>query len=44
MRVEMEDIEAYTGYAQYSDFLVGAVSTDYRLTISGYTGDAGCKR
>lgn len=43
MRVEMEDIVGYYGYAQYSTFHVGDASSGYRLTVSGYSGTAGCK-
>lgn len=43
MRVEMEDIVGYYGYAQYSTFQVGDAASEYRLTISGYSGTAGCK-
>lgn len=41
MRVEMEDIVGYYGYAQYSTFHVGDASSGYRLTVSGYSGTAG---
>ncbi|XP_056015806.1 uncharacterized protein LOC125674536 isoform X2 [Ostrea edulis] len=41
LRVEMEDVDSYIGYAQYSTFEVGDASTEYRLSISGYSGTAG---
>ncbi|XP_062611753.1 fibrinogen-like protein A [Saccostrea cucullata] len=41
LRIEMEDIVGYFGYAQYSRFLVDSASVDYQLTLSGYSGTAG---
>ncbi|XP_061169381.1 fibrinogen-like protein 1 [Saccostrea echinata] len=42
MRVEMDDIDGYSGYAQYSNFLVGDTSTKYKLSVAGYGGTSGC--
>ncbi|XP_062611749.1 tenascin-like [Saccostrea cucullata] len=41
MRIEMEDVDGYRGYAQYSIFLVGDISTKYKLTVAGYGGTSG---
>ncbi|XP_061169382.1 fibrinogen-like protein 1, partial [Saccostrea echinata] len=41
LRIEMEDVLSYVGYAQYSSFLVGSASVGYKLTLSGYSGTAG---
>ncbi|XP_061169384.1 fibrinogen C domain-containing protein 1-B-like [Saccostrea echinata] len=41
LRIEMEDIVGYFGYAQYSSFEVGSASVEYQLTLSGYSGTAG---
>ena len=43
MRVEMEDDIGNTGYAQYGIFLVGGPTSEYKLTVSQYSGNAGCK-
>ncbi|XP_078331402.1 fibroleukin-like [Crassostrea virginica] len=41
MRVEMEDDIGNTGYAQYGLFLVGGSTSEYKLTVSQYSGNAG---
>lgn len=41
LRVDMEDFESNTRYAKFTTFSIGDISTDYMLTISGYSGDAG---
>jgi hypothetical protein len=41
LRVDMEDFENNIRYANFTTFSVGDSSTKYRLTISGYSGDAG---
>jgi len=41
MRVDMADWSGNTAYAAYSDFALGAASTNYRLRSRGYTGTAG---
>ncbi|KAI8500254.1 negative regulation of lipoprotein lipase [Branchiostoma belcheri] len=39
--VELEDWEGNVAHAKYDTFSVGDESTDYTLTIGGYSGDAG---
>lgn len=39
----MEDINGQTGFAQYSTFLVGSPSSGYKLIVSQYAGNSGCK-
>ena len=41
LRVELEDWEGNSYYAEYSQFIVGDSSTNYRLNVSGYSGNAG---
>ena len=41
LRVDLQDFENNTRYAKYSTFKVLDSSTDYRLSIAGYSGDAG---
>ncbi|XP_019621131.1 PREDICTED: receptor-type tyrosine-protein phosphatase alpha-like [Branchiostoma belcheri] len=41
LRVDLEDWESQFRYATYSNFGVGSSSTDYQVSISGYSGDAG---
>ena len=41
LRVDMEDFENNIRYANFTTFSVGDSSPKYRLTISGYSGDAG---
>lgn len=40
LRVDLEDFDGSRRFAKYSSFMVGEGS-DYTLSISGYTGDAG---
>ena len=40
LRVELEDINSNTSYAKYSTFTIGSCSTQYTLTVSGYSGTA----
>lgn len=40
-RVDMEDFENNTVYAKYRSFKLGDSDTNFALTTSGYTGDAG---
>lgn len=46
LRIDMEDFENNTGYAQYGTFGVGLFSVDpeddgYPLTVGDYSGNAG---
>ena len=41
LRVELGDWEGNSYYAEYSQFAVGDDSTNYRMNVSGYSGDAG---
>ena len=41
LRVELGDWEGNSYYAEYSQFVVGDGSTNYTMTVSGYSGDAG---
>ncbi|XP_076090450.1 fibrinogen-like protein 1 [Mytilus galloprovincialis] len=41
LRFDLEDFEEETRYAVYSTFNIGNASSEYQLTIQGYTGDAG---
>ena len=43
LRVDLWDWEGNTAYAEYSSFDVGDEGTNYRLTVSGYSGIAGIK-
>ena len=41
LRIDMENFDGNTAYAQYSTFSIGDSSTEYRMTIAGYSGTAG---
>ena len=41
LRVDLEDFEDNTAFAEYSTFNIGDSSTEYTLTIAGYSGTAG---
>ena len=41
LRVDLGDFEGNTAYANYSTFNVGNSSTEYILTVGGYSGTAG---
>ena len=41
LRVELQDFSNSTRYAMYSSFSVGSSSTEYTLSIGGYSGTAG---
>ena len=41
LRVDMEDFESDTRYAKYSTFNIGDYTTNYTITVGGYSGDAG---
>ena len=40
LRVELEDFEGNTVYAQYDTFLVESEAENYRLWVGGYSGNA----
>ena len=41
LRIDLEDFENETRYAVYSNFSLSDASDYYRLSVSGYSGDAG---
>ena len=41
LRVELGGWEGNSYYAEYSQFIVGDSSTNYRMNVSGYSGNAG---
>ena len=41
LRVDLEDFNSSTRYAQYTDFGIGDASSNYVLTVAGYSGTAG---
>ena len=41
LRVDLGDFDGNTSYAQYSTFSVGNSTTEYTLTVGGYSGTAG---
>jgi len=41
LRVDMQDFEGNSAYAQYSNFSVGDSVSKYTLSVSGYSGTAG---
>ncbi|XP_077965532.1 microfibril-associated glycoprotein 4-like [Styela clava] len=41
LRVDMEDWEGNKAYAKYGTFSIGDSSTNYRLTVGQYSGNAG---
>ncbi|XP_025102263.1 ficolin-1-like isoform X4 [Pomacea canaliculata] len=41
LRVDLRDVNGGRYYAEYSSFSVGGPETNYRLTVSGYSGTAG---
>ncbi|XP_048732431.2 ryncolin-1-like isoform X3 [Ostrea edulis] len=43
LRIDMEKFTGSMVYARYSHFSVGSESSKYRLSISGYSGNAGDK-
>ena len=42
MRVDLKDHEDVAVYAQYQTFKVGSRTDNYNLSVSIYTGTAGC--
>ncbi|XP_076810483.1 ficolin-1-like [Clavelina lepadiformis] len=41
LRVDLEDAENNTAYAEYKTFMVGQESSNYTLIVGGYSGTAG---
>ena len=41
LRVDLGDFDGNTRYAQYTTFSVGSSTTEYTLTVGGYSGTAG---
>ncbi|VDI12791.1 Hypothetical predicted protein, partial [Mytilus galloprovincialis] len=41
LRVNLEDFNGDKAYAKYSNFYIGDKSTNYKLTVNGYSGTAG---
>ena len=41
LRIDMQDFEGNSSYAQYSSFSVGDSVSKYTLSVSGYSGTAG---
>ena len=41
LRVDLEDVNGTQGYAEYSNFSVDDASTNYTLTVEGFSGTAG---
>ena len=41
LRVDMQDFEGNSAYAEYTSFSVGDSASNYTLTVSGYSGTAG---
>ena len=41
LRVDLEDFENETRYAKYSTFNIRDSTTNYTITVGGYSGDAG---
>ena len=41
LRVDLGDFDSNTRYAQYTTFSVGDSTTEYTLTVGGYSGTAG---
>jgi len=43
LRVDMEDFDGIRKFATYSNFFVAGQDDKYRLTVGGYSGNAGRK-
>ena len=41
LRVDLKDLSNNNHYAEYSNFSVGNEAGNFRLTVGGYSGNAG---
>ncbi|XP_076107162.1 uncharacterized protein LOC143075583 [Mytilus galloprovincialis] len=41
LRIDLRDLNGRIGYAKYQKFSIGDSSSEYKLTVSGYSGNAG---
>ena len=41
LKVELEDFSGETRYARYTTFNIGDQTSNFKLTVDGYSGDAG---
>ena len=41
LKVELEDFSGNTRYARYTTFDIGDRTSNFKLTVAGYSGDAG---
>lgn len=41
LRIDLEDWNCDKRYVEYDTFVVGSEETKYKLSITGYSGDAG---
>jgi hypothetical protein len=41
MRVDMRNVQNEVRYAQYAEFIIGPAAAKYKLSIDGFSGDAG---
>ena len=41
LRIDMKDQNDETGFAKYSSFQIMEESSNYQLSVSGFTGDRG---
>ncbi|PVD27542.1 hypothetical protein C0Q70_12704 [Pomacea canaliculata] len=41
LRVDLGEVNGHRHYAEYTSFRVDGPETNYTLTVSGYSGDAG---
>ena len=41
LRIDLEDSDGNQRYAKYDSFIVASKSSNYKLTVGAYTGDAG---
>ncbi|CAC5400053.1 unnamed protein product [Mytilus coruscus] len=41
LRIDLRDLNGHIGYAKYKHFSIGDSSSEYKLTVSDYSGNAG---